>query len=62
MILTDIFDKNGKEVDTGKVYYDVDKNVRDIHIATRDGIWVAEPSGLDAEKLLDACKDLIVQN
>ncbi len=60
MILKEFIDKDGKEIDTEKVYFDTVHGVAQIHIikGREDQLWYAVPDELDGEKLESVVKNL----
>lgn len=61
MIIKLFEDRDGKSIDTEKMYRDVRNKVDDIRIVEIDGKYYAIPEGLDEEPLECVCNSLIVQ-
>lgn len=61
MIIKLLEDRDGKSIDTEKIYKDVRNKVCDIRIVEIDGNYYASPDGLDEEPLGSVCDGLIVQ-
>jgi hypothetical protein len=55
---TGYFDMDNKEIFMGIKYIDVVNKVDEIDIVEYDGVFYAEPEGLDPEKLSDVCDAL----
>lgn len=52
-------DKNGKEIDTDKIYFDEKHGVAQISIINIDGLWYVSPRELDCELLSDVIDGLV---
>lgn len=61
MIIKLFEDRDGKSIDTEKMYRDVRNKVDDIKIAEIDGNYYAIPEGLDKESLECVCNGLVAQ-
>lgn len=61
MIIKLFVDRDGKPIDTEKIYKDVRNKVDDIKIIEEDGNYYAQPNGLDQEPLESVCDGLIIQ-
>lgn len=61
MIIKLFEDRDGKSIDTEKIYKDVRNKVCDIRIIEIDGNYYASPDGLDEEPLGSVCDGLVVQ-
>ena len=61
MIIKLFEDRNGRSIDTEKIYRDENNEVEDIRIIEIDGNYYAQPDELDAEPLGSVCNGLVVQ-
>jgi len=61
MIIKIFEDRDGKSIDTEKIYRDVRNKVDDIKIIEIDGNYYALPEDLDKEPLESVCNGLVVQ-
>lgn len=61
MIIKLFKDREGRLIDTDKLYRDVRNKVDGIRIIEIDGDYYAKPDGLDEEPLGSVCDGLVVQ-
>ncbi|HCD42714.1 MAG TPA: hypothetical protein DEQ64_03045 [Lachnoclostridium sp.] len=59
MLIKLFLDRDGKQIDTEKVYNDIWNEVPDVKIIEIDGNYYASPDGLEAEPLSNVCGGLV---